>query len=95
MRNVVKELVRKVILFMLFVMVVLPGQSVYAEDVERPDMIEISTPQDLINIKDNPDGYYILTDNIDMKDIQWVPIEFSGCIEGNGYTIMNLTVSVL
>ena len=93
MRNVVKELVRKVILFMLFVMVVLPGQSVYAEDVERPDMIEISTPQDLINIKDNPDGYYILTDNIDMKDIQWVPIEFSGCIEGNGYTIMNLTVS--
>lgn len=43
-------------------------------------------------------GTYILGNNIDMSDIDWSPLgswsePFSGTIDGNGYTISNLTVN--
>lgn len=46
--------------------------------------------------------YFVLTNNIDLKDHRWIPIgtgtiqssthSFNGCFDGNGYTINNLYV---
>ena len=47
----------------------------------------------LAAIADNPGGSYILTGNIDMKGIDWTPLSFSGRLDGDGYTIYNLSVT--
>lgn len=36
-------------------------------------------------------GYYELTTDIDLSGIKWVPKEFYGVLNGNGYAIKNLT----
>lgn len=50
----------------------------------------ISTPEDLINIKSG--HAYELANDIDMSGYNWIPIDFTGFIDGKGYTIKNLTV---
>lgn len=57
--------------------------------------IQISTPQDLDNIRNNLYGDYELVNDIDMSGWgNWTPIEnFYGTLNGNGYTISNLTIN--
>ncbi|MEG2711739.1 MAG: hypothetical protein RR988_01825 [Clostridia bacterium] len=51
--------------------------------------IPIRTANELQNIK--ADGKYILMENIDLKDIEFKPIEdFAGVLDGNGMKILNL-----
>jgi hypothetical protein len=50
---------------------------------------------DLARINEVPDGDYILMADIDMKDVDWTPINFSGNFMGNGHTIYNLTIKNL
>ncbi len=64
-----------------------PG-TVYAAEY-----IEIATAEDLSAISENPAGNYILTRDIDMAGQSWVPVDFCGVFEGNGYAILNLTVT--
>ena len=54
---------------------------------------EISTPEDLYEIKDNPQGDYILTADIDMSGFEWVPVTFDGKLDGQGYKISNLCIA--
>ena len=78
----------------------------------KTDPYRISTAEQLAKLaKDantgNPDynhhgKYFVLTNNIDLKDHRWIPIgtgtiqssthSFNGCFDGNGYTIDNLYV---
>lgn len=60
----------------------------------------IYTAEDLKNIRDNMRGKYILMNDIDLSGIDWVPLEapstaiapdFDGILDGNGYTIRNLS----
>lgn len=60
----------------------------------------IYTAEDLKNIRDNMRGKYILMNDIDLSGIDWVPLEapstaiapdFNGILDGNGYTIRNLS----
>lgn len=51
---------------------------------------EISTAKDIEKIKDDPDGKYILMDDIKMKDSFETIEEFGGILDGNGYTLSNL-----
>lgn len=59
----------------------------------------ISSASDLEKMRQNANGYYKLTANIDMKDYLtskegWEPIKtFSGVFDGRGYTISNLTIN--
>jgi hypothetical protein len=59
----------------------------------------IYTAQDLNNIRNNPEGKYILMNDIDLKGWgNWVPIgdmdnPFHGQFSGNGYTIYNLSIT--
>lgn len=64
--------------------------SVYGDEEE---VIQISTPEGLIDIKDNPYGSYELTDNIDMEGVKWEPFSFYGALDGKGYCILNLEIS--
>ncbi|MBQ8322078.1 MAG: InlB B-repeat-containing protein [Clostridia bacterium] len=55
----------------------------------------ITTAQDLENIQNNPTGKYLFTNNIDFEGGVWTPVsDFSGQIDGNGFKIINMTISV-
>lgn len=55
----------------------------------------VYTARDLYNIRYNPNGKYKLMDRIDLSEYEnWDPIpEFSGELNGNGYDIINLSMS--
>jgi len=60
----------------------------------------VSTPSDIALMHNDLDGYYKLTADIDMKDIDFEPIgnesegAFTGTIDGDGHTISNLNVNL-
>lgn len=57
---------------------------------------EIRTRSDLENIKNNKAGNYRLMANIDLSESNWISIpSFSGTLNGNGYTISNMTIESL
>ena len=61
------------------------------------DPYPISCKNDLISINKNLEGYYKLTSDIDLENIEWEPIgssnmPFRGTIDGDGYTISNLSI---
>ena len=53
---------------------------------------EIYSYEDLLKMADNPDGNYILMQDIDMSGIDWTPLNFSGSFNGNGHALLNVTV---
>ena len=55
--------------------------------------VKISSAEDLLKMKDDPSGSYVLTANIDMKGVAWEPFEFTGTLDGNDYCIINVSVS--
>ena len=61
------------------------------------DPYPISSKNDLISINKNLEGYYKLTSDIDLENIEWEPIgspntPFTGTIDGDGYTVSNLSI---
>ena len=79
---------KKLIIF-LALLVMIPF-SVNAEEISRT---EIWTVEDLIAISEDPNGDYILMTDLDMTGIAWKGLDFSGTFNGNGYSILNLTLS--
>lgn len=59
---------------------------------EAEEEISITTRQQLEAIRENPSGNYRLDADIDLSEAPWVPIAFSGYLNGNGHTVYNLTV---
>lgn len=55
--------------------------------------VEIRTPQELAAIEENPAGEYVLGCDIDMSGEAWSCPDFSGVLDGNGHSILNLTVT--
>lgn len=54
---------------------------------------EIRTVQDLQAMAENPEGSYILMEDLDMTGIEWKPIDFYGSLDGNGHALLNLELS--
>ncbi len=67
---------------------------------------EIYTVDDLLKIKESLNGHYVLMSNLDVSNIDWVPIgnvfeslngltldNFTGVIDGNGFVINGLTMT--
>ncbi|MCR3906505.1 MAG: InlB B-repeat-containing protein [Tenericutes bacterium] len=59
--------------------------------------IEVSTAEDLNNIRNNLDATYYLMNDIDLLGLEWIPIgdannPFRGVINGQGFSINNLTI---
>lgn len=61
--------------------------------VHAQESIPISSPEDLAAIAENPDGDYILMEDLDMSGIDWIGPDFSGTLDGNGHSILNLTIA--
>ena len=54
----------------------------------------VKTADDLQNIEDNPNGKYILMNNINLNGYNWSSIStFRGELNGNGYEIQNLWIN--
>jgi hypothetical protein len=63
----------------------------------HPDSIPISNRAELDSIRNNLDGTFHLTGNIDLQDLLWTPIgtvsnPFTGTFNGQGYIIHNLAI---
>lgn len=62
------------------------------------DIVSISTGAELQAIQPGTQKYYVLTNDIDLTGMNFIPIgddfnSFSGVFDGNGYTIDNLFIS--
>ncbi|MBR4578212.1 MAG: Ig-like domain-containing protein [Oscillospiraceae bacterium] len=66
--------------------------SVFPAALAADGPTELATVEDLLKLGTDPDGSYILTRDIDMSGVTWVPPAFSGKLDGNGHTIYNLSV---
>ncbi len=68
--------------------------TVYADEVtdSTKDYINVGSYEDLLELKNNPSAKYILVNDIDMTGKEWIPFDFSGELNGNGHSILNLTV---
>ncbi|MBR0481515.1 MAG: PIG-L family deacetylase [Firmicutes bacterium] len=79
---------KKILALLLALVFVLSACPVYADGETR-----ISSPEDLLKMKEDPTGSFVLTRSIDMTGIEWEPFEFRGTLDGNDYCIINVTVS--
>ena len=66
-----------------------------ADVISAEEYTEIYTYEDLLLMAENPDGNYILMQDIDMSGKTWTPINFSGSFNGNGHALLNVTVTDL
>ncbi len=79
---------RKYILWLLMAVLLLTlTPSVAAEPGPTP----ITTVEELQNM--DPDGMYILMNDLDLAGVQWKPLELRGSFDGNGHTILNLNLT--
>lgn len=87
-----KKTLRALLTAVLIVLAMLGGAAaVLAAEVPAP--VEIHTPEDLQKMAEDPDGSYILMDDLDMTGILWKALDFSGTLDGNGHAILNLTLT--
>lgn len=55
---------------------------------------QIHTSAGVANMANHPDGKFQLLWNVDMEGAQWTPVaEFTGTLDGQGYTISNFAVT--
>ncbi|MBO4818596.1 MAG: hypothetical protein J5528_00520, partial [Firmicutes bacterium] len=80
---------KKIISLIMLLCVLLAAVPVYGSSA----LVKIANAQDLLKMKENPSGSYILTANIDLKDVEWEPFEFKGTLDGQDYCIINAKVS--
>ncbi|MBO4689130.1 MAG: hypothetical protein J5636_11540 [Clostridiales bacterium] len=64
-----------------------------ADRIAHIKYTKVSSPEDLQAMRDDPSGKYVLTKDIDMSGQSWTPFTFSGVLDGNGYTISNLSIT--
>lgn len=78
---------------MLALLLLLPPVPARAESENAP--VEISDAKGLAAIARDPGRDYVLTADIDMKDVDWTPIVLRGTLDGGGHTIYNLSITSL
>lgn len=57
------------------------------------DAISIYDRDDLELIRSNPFGSYILMNDLDLSDEEWMPVDFFGSFYGNGHALLNVKIS--
>jgi len=76
---------KKTILLLILVFLLVP---LAARAEEAPT--EITTPEELAAMAQDPEGSYILMADLDMAGIPWQSFDFRGTLDGNGHAILNL-----
>ena len=78
--------------FLALVSILIMMISVFPVSHAEQTVTEIFDADGLMAMAENPDGHYHLARDIDLAGIRWVPICFSGELDGGGHTIYNLHV---
>ena len=81
------------LLTVILVLVAMLGCATVAMAEEVPAPVEIHTPEDLLKMADDPEGSFILMEDLDMTGIPWKALDFSGTLDGNGHAILNLQLT--
>lgn len=77
---------------LLVLLLPLPAALASQADAGDGPVIEIRDRADLIAMREQPDGNYLLMNDIDMQGMNWYPLHFSGVFDGGGHTISNLHI---
>ena len=77
-------------LFFLFLVLAVILTGTAAADEQVIEIYDIAGLRDAAN---HPGASFRLMNDIDLKDVDWTPIPFSGDLDGNGFGIYNLTVT--
>ena len=77
---------KRYISILLALLMMFSAVPIYASEGPIP----ISKPEDLLRMKKNPTGSFVLTNNIDLSGIDWQPFEFSGSLDGADHCIINV-----
>ena len=65
----------------------------YAVDPDAANKIVIYDTATLLKVASAPSKTYIVVADIDMEGVAWTPFNFSGVINGNGFSIKNLSLT--
>lgn len=57
------------------------------------DPYQIRKAAHMLKMRDYPEAYFKLIEDIDMEGSLWVPIPMKTCFDGNNHTIYNLTIN--
>ena len=80
---------KKFISALAALLLILPlGMTARAQEAVTP----IRNRHDLQSVAADPQGSYRLEADIDLAGENWIPIPFSGTLDGNGHTLYNLTI---
>jgi len=60
---------------------------------QQTEPTRIYTVEDLLKITQDPQGNYILMEDLDLSGIPWPCPDFYGSFDGNGHAILNLTLN--
>ena len=80
------------VFFLLTALSAAPCAVLQAEESEEAtaSAVEINTYEELLQIGQNPQGSYILMNDIDMAGLLWEPVDFEGVFDGGGHALLNL-----
>ena len=93
-----KRAVGSLILFIMVLSLLFPALPVLAATTGETndggaELIEIHTVEDLQAMAEDPEGSYILMEDLDMTGVDWKCMDFRGSFDGNGHAILNLYLS--
>ncbi|MCQ2512066.1 MAG: hypothetical protein MJ092_01570, partial [Lachnospiraceae bacterium] len=89
-----KKRIQKIVGLFLILLLLMPfAIAAGTENTKAEEIIEIHTFEDLLQMGNHPEGSYVLAQDIDCREREWVPIDFSGIFDGNGHALLNLSIS--
>ncbi len=66
----------------------------YEQDSDASGKTTIQDAEGFLAIQEDPAGNYVLGANINLSGKTWTPFAFTGTLQGNGFIVRNLSVSV-
>ena len=90
-----KRFLYTILAVLMLTVPVAAAQAEAAETTEPEEVIiPITSVEELLKIQEDLEGHYSLEADLNLNDITWMPLPFSGIFEGNGHTIYNLYIRV-
>ena len=83
----------KKILLWLAALMLLSGLWAAGACASETETVHLSKPEDLTLLAAEPEGHYVLDNDLDLTDLPWTPIRFAGTLDGNGHSIRHLRVT--
>lgn len=66
----------------------------FEENPAFENYVEITTAEEFLKITENTAGVYVLGKNIDLSGKSWTAVDFSGSLDGSGFTVSGLRTNL-